>query len=62
MKNYILVTLLAVLFTMLTGTALAENVKTYDAEAFRQALEQDGFAVQEGELGYFDLEPVRKVL
>ena len=29
--------------------------ETYDAEAFQQALEQDGFTVQEGELGYFDL-------
>ncbi|HII79579.1 MAG TPA: hypothetical protein HA261_04075 [Methanosarcina sp.] len=39
---------------MLTGIALAQN-ETYDTEAFRQALEQDGFTVQEGELGFFDL-------
>lgn len=50
-----LVIILGVLFTSLTGIALAENVKTYDAEAFRQALEQNGFTVQKGELGYFDL-------
>ena len=39
---------------MLTGTSLAAN-ETYDAGAFQQALEQDGFTVQEGELAYFDL-------
>jgi hypothetical protein len=55
MKNYIPVIILGVLFTVLTGTGLAENVKTSDSEAFRQALEQDEFTVQEGELGYFDL-------
>jgi hypothetical protein len=55
MKYYIPVIILGVLFTVLTGTGLAENVKTYDSEAFRQALEQDEFTVQEGELGYFDL-------
>ncbi|AKB81121.1 hypothetical protein MSBR3_0543 [Methanosarcina barkeri 3] len=55
MKNYILVIILGVLFMSLTEIALAEDAKTYDAEAFRQALEQDGFTVKEGELGYFDL-------
>lgn len=59
MKNYILFVVLGVLLTTLIGTALAENVETnaetYDAGAFRQALEQDGFTVKEGELGYFDL-------
>lgn len=54
MKNYMLLILLGVLFTVLTGTGLAAN-ETYDAESFRQALEQDGFTVQDGELGYFDL-------
>jgi hypothetical protein len=53
MKNYLLVVLLGVLFTTLTGIALAEN-ETSDADAFRQALEQNGFTVQEGELGFFD--------
>jgi hypothetical protein len=55
MKNYILIITLCILFTSLTGIALAENVKTCDADAFRQALEKDGFTVQKGELGYFDL-------
>ncbi len=54
MKNYMLLILLGVLFTVLTGTGLAEN-ETYEAEVFQQALEQDGFTVKEGELGYFDL-------
>ena len=60
MKNYLAVILLAVLFTMLTGIALAQNVEindteANDTEAFQQALEQDGFTVQEGDLAYFDL-------
>jgi hypothetical protein len=51
MKRYIL---LGVLFAMLIGTGLAENVKTGDVKAFQQALEKDGFTVQKGELGFFD--------
>jgi hypothetical protein len=51
MKGYIL---LGVLFAMLIGTGLAQNVKTGDVEAFQQALEKDGFTVQKGELGFFD--------
>jgi hypothetical protein len=51
MKTYIM---LAVLFAMLIGTGLAQNVKTGDVEAFQQALEKDGFTVQQGGLGYFD--------
>ncbi len=54
MKNYIKLILLGFLFIMLTGIALAQN-ETSETEAFQQALEQDGFTVQEGELGYFDL-------
>ncbi|WP_229388219.1 hypothetical protein [Methanosarcina sp. DH2] len=59
MKNYLLVILLAVLFIMLTGTALAQDMEANDTEvnnteAFQQALEQDGFTVQEGDLGFFD--------
>jgi len=46
--------LLIFAFAMLIGTGLAENVETGDAEAFKQALEQDGFTVQEGGLGHFD--------
>lgn len=57
MKNYLVVILLTVLFTMSIGTALAQNETgdTNDTEAFQQALEQDGFTVQEGDLAYFDL-------
>lgn len=55
MKNRILVILLGVLFTLSMGTALAQDMEVNDSDAFRQALEQDGFTVQEGELGYFDL-------
>jgi hypothetical protein len=40
MKVYII---LAILFAMLIGTSLAQNVGTGNVEAFRQALEQDGF-------------------
>jgi hypothetical protein len=52
MRVYIILT---VLFAMLIGTGLAENVKTGDLKAFQKALEQDGFIVQQGELGYSDL-------
>ena len=34
---------------------LAEDGETGDAVAFMEALEQAGFTVQEGEIGYFDL-------
>jgi hypothetical protein len=54
MKKYIMVILIGFSFILLTGTSLAAN-ETSDAEAFQQALEQDGFTVQEGELAYFDL-------
>ena len=53
LKNHLLVILIGVLLTMLTGIVLADN-ETSDADAFRQALEQDGFTVQKGELGHFD--------
>ena len=39
---------------ILVGTGIAENVDIGDVEAFQQALEQDGFTVQQGGLGYFD--------
>ncbi|MFY9199532.1 MAG: hypothetical protein WAO81_01480 [Methanosarcina flavescens] len=55
MKNHILIILLGVLFTLSMGTALAQDMEANDTEAFQQALEQDGFTVQEGELAYFDL-------
>ena len=51
MRAYIL---LIFAFAMLIGIGFAENVETGDPEAFKQALEQDGFTVQKGGLGYFD--------
>lgn len=47
--------ILAILFTILIGTALAQNATTGDVNAFQEALEKDGFTVQKGGLGYFDL-------
>jgi hypothetical protein len=41
-------------FAMLIGTGLADNEETGDVEAFKQALEQEGFTVQQGGLGHFD--------
>lgn len=46
--------LLLVLFAMLMGTGIAENIKTGDVKAFQKALEKNGFTVQKGELGYYD--------
>ena len=51
MRVYILI---SVLFALTIGTGLAVNVDIGDVEAFKQALEQDGFTVQQGGLGYFD--------
>jgi hypothetical protein len=51
MKVYIIS---AILFVILIGTSLAQNVETGNVEALKQALEQDGFAVQQGKIGYFD--------
>jgi hypothetical protein len=51
MKIYII---FAVLFAMLIGTSLAQNATTGDVNAFKQALEKDGFTVQKGGLGYYD--------
>jgi hypothetical protein len=42
-------------FAMLIGIGFADNEETGDVEAFKQALEQDGFTVQEGAVGFFDL-------
>ncbi len=39
---------------MLIGTCIAQNATTGDVDAFKQALEKDGFTVQKGGLGYFD--------
>jgi hypothetical protein len=52
MRTYIF---LIFAFALLIGTGFAENVGTGDVEAFQQALEQDGFTVQKGDLGYYDM-------
>jgi len=52
MRDYII---LGVLFAMLIGTGLAQNATTSDVNAFQQALEKDGFTVQRGAVGFFDL-------
>jgi hypothetical protein len=46
--------LLPVLFALAIGTGLAVNADIGDVGAFKQALEKDGFTVQEGGLGFFD--------
>ena len=51
MRKYII---LLVLFAVSIGTGLAVNVDIGDVGAFKQALEKDGFTVQQGGLGYFD--------
>ena len=52
MKKYII---FAVLFAMLIGTCIAANVDMGNANALKQALEKDGFTVQQGYMGYFDI-------
>jgi len=47
--------ILAVLFAMLIGTGLAQNPTTSDVNALKQALEKDGFTVQQGAIGFFDV-------
>ena len=34
---------------------MQQNVEIGDVEAFKQALEQDGFTVQQGQIGYLDI-------
>jgi hypothetical protein len=51
MKVYVI---LAFLFAMLMGTCIAQNATTGDVNAFKYALEKDGFTVQKGGLGYYD--------
>jgi hypothetical protein len=52
MRKYII---LLVLFAISIGTGLAVNVDIGDVEAFKQALEQDGFTVKQGVIGFFDV-------
>lgn len=47
--------LLGFVLAVLIGTGLAQNPTICDVNAFRQALEKDGFTVQQGALGFFDL-------
>jgi hypothetical protein len=51
MKIYII---FAILFAMLIGTGLAQNATSSDVNAFKLALEKDGFTVQQGSIGFFD--------
>ena len=64
MKPFLHFLLFGVLFVVLTGTGIAANVNKGDVKAFKQALENDGFTVQQGALGYLDLIKLydRKVL
>jgi len=52
MKTWIL---LFIICAILIGTGFAENVDIGDLLAFKQALEKDGFTVQQGRIGYLDL-------
>jgi hypothetical protein len=52
MKRYIL---FGFMLAILIGIGLAQNAKTGNVDAFQQALETDGFTVQKGELGWWDL-------
>jgi hypothetical protein len=52
MKHYML---LGFVLAVLIGTGLAQNPAISDVNAFQQALEKDGFTVQRGALGFFDL-------
>lgn len=52
MRRYLLI---LILLAILAGTGLAQNIETDKVQSFRQALEQDGFTVQQGSIGYLDL-------
>ena len=52
MRVYIL---LLVSFMTAIGAGLAVTADIGDVEAFKQALEQDGFTVQQGTIGFFDV-------
>jgi hypothetical protein len=47
--------LLGFVLAVLIGTGLAQDPTISDVNAFQQALEKDGFTVQRGALGFFDL-------
>ena len=52
MKFYIL---FGFILAMLIGTGLAQHPTISDVNAFQQALEKDGFTVQQGSVGFFDV-------
>lgn len=52
MKFYML---FGFILIMLIGTGFAQYPTTGNADAFKQALEKDGFTVQQGTVGYLDL-------
>mgnify|MGYP001346267452 CR=1 FL=1 len=52
MRVYILI---SVVFVLIIGAGFAVNVDIGDVEGFKQALEQDGFTIQEGKVGPVDL-------
>lgn len=52
MKFYIL---FGFILAVLMGTGLAQHPTISDVNAFQQALEKDGFTVQQGSIGFFDI-------
>ncbi len=52
MKLYML---FGFILVMLIGTGLAQSPTISDVNDFKQALEKDGFTVQQGAIGFFDL-------
>ena len=55
MRRYTISILLLVSFALCTGTVFAMDEGTGDVDAFRLALEQDGFIVQEGKFASYDI-------
>lgn len=47
--------LCALIFVLLPLHGYAQDIEIGDVEGFQQALENDGFTVQQGDMGYFDL-------
>jgi hypothetical protein len=52
MKFYIL---FGYILALLIGTGLAQHPAISDVNAFQQTLEKDGFTVQQGSVGFFDV-------
>jgi hypothetical protein len=47
--------ILGLVLAVLIGTGLAQNPTTGDVNSFKQSLEKDGFTVQQGAIGFFDV-------